>query len=188
MGLSRAQIVDAAYSTLCQHGLAGVSMRRLAQDLGVQPGALYHYVASKQDLLVIVAERIFSSSTEGISTTDAKQAACDIRETLLRVRDGAEVVSFVHVFKPNALTTLSELHRLFANQFPPQQARWAAQTLIHYVLGFVGEEQNHAELVSAKIFTEDLGPAESLEAFLFGVTAILRGLASSASLPRLHFK
>jgi AcrR family transcriptional regulator len=70
VGLSRAQIVDAAYSILREHGLGGLSMRRLARDLGVQPGALYYPMDSKQELLVAVADRIFAGDCEAISTTD----------------------------------------------------------------------------------------------------------------------
>ena len=62
---------------------------------------------------------------------------------------------------------------------PTQQARWAARTLIHYVLGFVAEEQNQAELVRARIVTDLPEPQASAEAFQFGVAAILRGLPES---------
>jgi TetR/AcrR family transcriptional regulator, tetracycline repressor protein len=184
VGLSRTQIVDAAYAKLRQHGLNSVSMRRLAQDLGVQPGALYYHVASKQDLLAAVAERIFTDGAGVISTTDPVQAARDIRETLLRVRDSADVVSFAHAFRPDAVAPLSVLHRLFAEQFPAREARWAAQTLMHYVLGFVAEEQNRAELVRGRIVTDQPQDTGSSDAFLFGVNAIRQGLDSLRRPPR----
>ncbi|MDQ6741232.1 MAG: TetR family transcriptional regulator, partial [Actinomycetota bacterium] len=41
MSLSRQQIIDTALKILRDYGLADLSMRRLARDLGVQPGALY---------------------------------------------------------------------------------------------------------------------------------------------------
>jgi TetR/AcrR family tetracycline transcriptional repressor len=184
VGLSRAQIVEAAYSILRQHGLAGLSMRRLAQNLGVQPGALYYYVDSKQELLVAVAERILSDSIELASATEPGQAACDLRAALLQVRDSADVVSFAHAYKPDVLGMLRDLPGLFSDRFPPQHARWAAQTLIHYVLGFVAEEQNRAELIRAKILPTDPGSVDSSNAFSFGVSAILHGLASSLPPPR----
>jgi TetR/AcrR family tetracycline transcriptional repressor len=185
VGLNRAQIVDAAYWILREHGLGGLSMRRLAQDLGVQPGALYYHVASKQELLVAVADRILTGDRDAISTTDPGRAAAEIREALLRVRDGAEVVSFAHAFRPDTLGPFGELRRLFATQFPPRQARWAALTLIHYVFGFVTEEQSHTELVRAKILTDEPVPAaESSEAFMFGVNAIMEGLSTKRDEPR----
>lgn len=176
MALTRPQIVDAAYEILRRNGLAGLTMRRLAQDLGVQPGALYYHIASKQDLLVAVAERILASRVQTISDTDPAQAACDIRRALLPVPDSAEVISFVQAFRPGTLVPFQQLQRLFEKQLPDRQARWAAQTLIHYVLGFVAEEHNQAELVRAKIITEASDHAESSEAFRFGVDMIIRGI------------
>jgi TetR/AcrR family transcriptional regulator, tetracycline repressor protein len=178
VALSRTQIVDMAYAILSKDGLQGLSMRRLAQALGVQPGALYYHVASKQDLLAAVAERILASSTQTISTTDLAQAAWDIRAALLAVRDSADVISFVQAFKPDTLVPLEQLRQLLGKQLPSEQAPWAAQTLIHYVLGFVAEEQNHAELIRAKIRADQPTQAQSSDAFRFGVDAILRGVAA----------
>lgn len=179
MGLSRAQIVDVAFATLRQHGLGGMSMRRLAQDLGVQHGALYYHVASKQELLAAVAERILAEGLGETLAPDPLRAACEIREALLPVRDGAEVVSFALAYRPAALAPLSDLHRLFAGRLPSREARWAARTLVHYVLGFVAEEQNRAELVRARILDSDPDQSGSRAAFEFGVRAILNGLPAA---------
>jgi len=72
------------------------------------------------------------------------------------------------------------LQQLLGVELSPQQARWAARTLIHYVLGFVAEEQNHAELIRARIATSAQRPDDGDVAFRFGVTAILRGLPAPA--------
>lgn len=180
--VTRAQVVDGAYRTLCEQGLSGLSMRRLALDLGVQPGALYYHVANKQELLAAVAARILEdgSATAADPPNDPRSAAEGLRAALLRVRDGAEVVSFVQAFRPDVVRPTRELHRLFADRFPPREAEWAARTVVHYVLGFVAEEQNHAELVRAGIVDGDPAQvAESAAAFLFGIDAILGGLATS---------
>lgn len=172
------QIVDEAYALLREQGLSGLSMRRLAQNMGVQPGALYYHVANKQEVLVEVASRILDDAPRAISTSDPRQAALDLRAALLRVRDGAEIVSFVQAFRPDALGPCRELNLLYAERFAPRQAGWAAQTLVHYVLGFVAEEQNRAELVRTKILDDEPRRAtESTEAFLFGVNAITEGIA-----------
>lgn len=41
----------AALSLFAKHGYAAVSMRMIASEVGVQPGALYNHMGSKQDLL-----------------------------------------------------------------------------------------------------------------------------------------
>lgn len=178
MVLNRTQVVDGACAMLGEQGLGGLSMRRLAQDLGVRPGALYYHVASKQELLVEVATRILDGGRP-ISTTDARQAAHDLRDALLGTRDGAEVVSFALAFRPDALGSLRDLDRLFADRHPPREARWAARTLVRYVLGFVAEEQNYAELVGTTILADvSARAAETDDAFRFGVEAFVRGLAA----------
>jgi TetR/AcrR family transcriptional regulator, tetracycline repressor protein len=179
--LNRTQVVDGACALLDEQGLGGLSMRRLAQDLGVKPGALYYHVASKQDLLVEIAGRILDGAPRPISTVDARQAARDIRDALLVVRDGAEVVSFALAFRPDALAGFRELPGLFSGRHPPREAGWAARTLVRYVLGFVAEEQNYAELVGTTIL--DDVPArdeETDDAFRFGVEALVRGLDAVA--------
>ncbi len=174
--MTRAQIVDGAFDALAERGLTGLSMRRLAQDLGVQPGALYYHVASKQELLAAVATRILDGAS--FTAADPRGAAQELRAALLRVRDGAEVVSFVQAFRPDVLAPATRLRSLFADPLGAREAEWAARTVVHYVLGFVAGEQNRAELVRAGIVDEDpVREAESAEAFLFGIDAILGGLA-----------
>lgn len=179
--LTREQIIDAAYRILADDGLGGLTMRRLAQQLGVQPGATYYHVASKQELLVAVAERILNHAE--IRLNEPGRVALDIRAALLPIRDSADVVSFANAFRPGALAPFRTLEQLFSAGLAPQQARWAAQTLIHYVLGFVAQEQNQAELIRARIVTNASDLDASEEAFRFGVTAILRGLPSQAGGP-----
>lgn len=56
LGLER--IVRAAITIADTEGLAAVSMRRVATDLGVATMSLYRYVSSKDDLLILMAEAI----------------------------------------------------------------------------------------------------------------------------------
>lgn len=180
MGLTRERIVDAAYTVLDEQGLSGLSMRRVAQDLDVRPGALYYHVANKQELLAEVATRILG---DGPTAPDARSAAGELRDALRRVRDGAEVVSFVLAFRPEGLAPSRTFPELFADRLGPRQARWAARTLVHYVLGAVAEEQNRAELVRTGIVADDPGHAvEAEEAFRFGLDAVLQGLESAPAL------
>lgn len=48
---TEAAIREAAVALIARHGFEGVSMRRLAEEVGVQAGALYRYFPTKQDLL-----------------------------------------------------------------------------------------------------------------------------------------
>jgi len=57
-GLTPEQVVDAATTVLRRDGVAGLSMRRVAAELGVAPNALYSHVAGKDELLDAVIDRV----------------------------------------------------------------------------------------------------------------------------------
>lgn len=52
-------MLEAALRLIDEHGLAALSMRRLAADLGVEAMSLYHHVRNKADLLDGVAAQVF---------------------------------------------------------------------------------------------------------------------------------
>jgi AcrR family transcriptional regulator len=58
--LSKRAVVDRALKLADTQGLDALTIRKLAQDLGVTPMALYWHFRSKEDLLEGVAERIWS--------------------------------------------------------------------------------------------------------------------------------
>jgi TetR/AcrR family transcriptional regulator, tetracycline repressor protein len=210
MALTRRQIEDAAMEILRSYGLADLSMRRLARDLGVQPGALYWHVKNKQELLGVLAGQILSAvpepelddpgGTEGGATSpgtpdagtpDAgspsggrepvRQLALDIRSALLSVRDGADVVSLAQAMTPEALPAISTLRRLLERGgLSTQHAAWGARTLTHCILGWAAEEQTHADLAAAGLLSDGVERNNDDEAFLFGVDTVLAGLGLAA--------
>lgn len=64
-GLTRAAVVARALEIGTAEGLDAVSLRRLAQELGVTPMALYRHVRDKQDLINAMTEAVL----EGLDTT-----------------------------------------------------------------------------------------------------------------------
>ncbi|MFG6303991.1 TetR family transcriptional regulator, partial [Corynebacterium hesseae] len=60
MHLSRDAIVSTALELLTRYGLADVTMRRVATNLDVAPGALYWHVANKQSLIAAMTAEILS--------------------------------------------------------------------------------------------------------------------------------
>ncbi len=49
------QIVDAALNLFAQHGFAATSTKRIAQEVGVTEGLIFHYFQNKGELLMAVA-------------------------------------------------------------------------------------------------------------------------------------
>lgn len=57
---TREFILGVACELMVTHGFGGMSMRALAQQVGMQPGSLYHYFSCKQDILEAVAEMLIA--------------------------------------------------------------------------------------------------------------------------------
>jgi AcrR family transcriptional regulator len=58
--LTQEAIVDAALRVLERDGAEGLSMRRVAEELGTGPASLYWHVASKDELINLLIDRVAS--------------------------------------------------------------------------------------------------------------------------------
>ena len=61
--LSGEQVVTTATRIADRDGLGGLSMRRLADELGITAMSLYGYVPSKAELLDVMADRAYAEIT-----------------------------------------------------------------------------------------------------------------------------
>lgn len=143
---SKTDVVDAALALLDRVGLPDLSMRRLADELGVQPSALYWHVENKQELLAAVSARILAPVAAGDvlgATRQLGEAARMLGERLhdrlLAHRDGAEVVS-----SSLALGLVeSPLHLALAERYPDagHAPQVVADAVTHFVVGYTFHEQ-----------------------------------------------
>ncbi len=100
MALQREVVVRAALALLDEVGLDGLTMRRLAAELGVQNPALYWHFKNKQDLLNQMAETMLAEAYAGVTLPDANTPwdewlaglARAFRGALLSHRDGSRVI------------------------------------------------------------------------------------------------
>ncbi|MFD0362469.1 TetR/AcrR family transcriptional regulator [Nocardia sp. GCM10030253] len=67
--LTREQIIRAAVAVLDAEGVGGLNMRRLGAELGAAPTAMYWYVKSKDELVVLAGDHVWSE----IELPDAAQ-------------------------------------------------------------------------------------------------------------------
>ncbi|RAM38363.1 TetR/AcrR family transcriptional regulator [Arthrobacter globiformis] len=72
--LNRNRVLQAAVSLADEAGLDELSMRRLGQELGVVPMALYKHVANKEELLDGMVEAIISEIDPAVGGADWKNA------------------------------------------------------------------------------------------------------------------
>ena len=99
-GLPPSDVVDRAIGVLDENGLAEWSMRRLAADLGVQPSALYHHFAGKDELLAAVADEMLRRGrrpAEIVTWEPELRLVCvELRDAMRSHRDGAALIARVH--------------------------------------------------------------------------------------------
>jgi TetR/AcrR family tetracycline transcriptional repressor len=68
--LSKPAVVDRALALADADGLDALTIRRLAQDLGVTPMALYWHFRSKEELIAAVADRIWGEISTDVDPAD----------------------------------------------------------------------------------------------------------------------
>lgn len=61
--LSRERVLSAGMAFADEHGLDGLSMRRLGQELGVEAMSLYNHVANKDDLIAGMVDLVIAEAT-----------------------------------------------------------------------------------------------------------------------------
>ena len=86
--LSRERVLGAAVALADRGGIGALSMRKLAQELGVEAMSLYHHVANKDDILDGLVDVVFSeidlpSGEEGWRAA-MRRRAISAREALRR--------------------------------------------------------------------------------------------------------
>ena len=133
--LSRERVLRAAVSLADDSGIDAVSMRRLAQDLGVVPMALYKHVANKEELLdgmvdLIVGE--MDPPDPGAEWQDAiRRRILSARRSLLRHRWASQVVESRTHASPVVLDYMNSLIGMF-------RAGGFSVDLTHHVMHALG--------------------------------------------------
>src|SRR5688572_15062435 len=86
--LNRERVLQAAMQLADQSGIDGLSMRKLAQELGVEAMSLYHYFARKEELLNAMLDSVFAEFERPDPAGDWRGAmrtsAISAHHTLLR--------------------------------------------------------------------------------------------------------
>ena len=116
MPLSRDRVLQAAVALADAGGVEALSMRKLAQDLGVVPMALYKHVANKNELLdgmvdVVVAQ--IDPPAGGHWKSAVRQRILSARQALLRHPWAAQVIESRRAPTPAVLAYLDSMIGLF---------------------------------------------------------------------------
>jgi AcrR family transcriptional regulator len=146
-GLTRDVLIEAGLKLLDEVGLDGLTVRRLAAELGVKSPALYWHIRTKQELLDGMANAIILRAGMGPPRDDetwqswlARRARA-YRGSLLASRDGARVVSAAVRGGDAVQHFEQELAAMVGRGFTPIQALRTITALSHYINGHVLQEQ-----------------------------------------------
>ena len=86
--LSRERVLSGALAVADAGGVGSLTMRLLAEHLGVKPMALYHHVANKSEIVDGIVDQVFSEielpSASGDWRSEMTRRACSARQVLRR--------------------------------------------------------------------------------------------------------
>src|ERR1700729_1298207 len=162
--LTREAIATAALEIVDSEGLDAMTMRRVAEKLGTGAASLYAHVASKEDLLELVVDRVIGEveippeADPEHWQRDLKQGLRDMRAAIAGHRDIARAIFARIPFGENALGGAEWMIRtLRAGGLPDQVIAYACDLLPLYVMAIAyeeslyGGEENSPEQVAAYI-------------------------------------
>lgn len=182
MQLDRDQIVAAATALADSEGLAAVTLRRVAADLGVLPMRLYTHLETKDDLLDLMLDSVYA--TVDIPAPDQGWRAA-LKAIALNLRSAAEN----HPWLPDLLGTRPPYGphglRLVERVWTAVRTPECASAYIGYLTGALQQETGaQADDYLARTVTESAFPALARafadvpagDTFLAGLDVVLDGI------------
>ena len=173
--LDRSVIVAAALRIAQAGGIAKVTVRSLAAELGLSTTAMYHYVDGKAELLNLIAEATLASvelPATGSWQERLRVFARSAREALLRIDGIAEVLQ-THPAKGAAQQVDTLMHQLVVDAGVAEPRREAARILLMiFVLGSVSLEQALDGLAHQLTETPDARFEQGIDVLIAGLEAL----------------
>jgi len=144
--LSREEIIQEALALLDEHGPGALSMRRLADRLGVAPNALYYRVRGKADLIDGLIDQVYADldldpDTAGDWTQQLATLSQAIRAHLLAHPAVVPYALQQPGLGPHSLRLGEAIYRVLRPAgFSNQAVVGIVYALLTYILGFVALE------------------------------------------------
>ena len=152
--LDQARVVQAALELLDEVGLDELTMRRLAEQLGVKAASLYRHVRNKDELLALLGDEISAEiplpRTTGSWRDQLTESAWNVRRGLLAHRDGARVLASTPPAGPRRLRHIEAVLRILREAgLNDRDAARAAYHLNNVVTEFAADEGRFASFTAA---------------------------------------
>ncbi|KOY53236.1 TetR/AcrR family transcriptional regulator C-terminal domain-containing protein [Streptomyces sp. XY332] len=142
-------VVRAALELLDDRGAEAVSIRGVADRLGVRMNTVLWHAKSKARLLELMADAIVAevslADLPGQWQERVRELARRYRRALLSHRDGAVIVAGTHAAEPGTLSFADTMvEALLSGGLDERAAAWTCWTIVYFVLGLAQEEQTAA--------------------------------------------
>jgi AcrR family transcriptional regulator len=153
--LDRDRIVEAALRIVDAEGVGALSLRRLADDLGVTPMSLYWHVADKAELLELVGHAVLAEIQLPDRIGDWKEQLRDVHRAMfaafLRHRNSTEILIGRARFGAGGLAAFERILAILLDAgFTAEAAFDAYQSLYLFTLGFMATSNRSPEFIEVQ--------------------------------------
>ncbi|MFJ4962618.1 TetR/AcrR family transcriptional regulator [Streptomyces sp. NPDC088729] len=160
VGLDRDKITRASVRLLDAEGLAGFSMRRLAAELDVTAMSLYWYVDTKEDLLELALDSVYTELDPPRGHADwrvqLRALARDYRELIVRhIWISPLAGTFLNIGPNSMLFSYAVQDVIRATGLPLDRQTGALAAVFQFVYGFGTVEGNFKARCEANGLTQD---------------------------------
>jgi AcrR family transcriptional regulator len=145
--LSRATVAEHAVKLADAEGLDGVTIRRLAQELGVSPMALYWHFKNKDELLLGIADHVMSGvkATRDPADPWPKQVRAMVESLVAVMRAHPSLPALFQAVDKEQTASFSRatndaLELLTRGGFGLDESYWIASYLLHGSIGLVAAQ------------------------------------------------
>lgn len=166
--ISEDKILEASWELLGEEGIEKLSMRRLADKLGIQAPSLYWYFKSKQNLYQRLANQVSKIILEEFhSDGDWKEQLTElagtVRSVLSRYPCSTQIMMMTLPHEPDIIRFTNRM-LLCVESTPLEQEQkiQVVTTLVNYVYYFVLDDYQHQRNVSAILKVNETLPGDEL--------------------------
>ncbi|MEL6981375.1 MAG: TetR/AcrR family transcriptional regulator C-terminal domain-containing protein [Actinomycetota bacterium] len=201
--LSREAIAATALRLTDQDGLAGLSMRKLGAELGVEAMSLYHYVDSKDDLLDAVLDLLYAEVDLPRDLPDSEWEKAvrlglgSFHQVLIDHQAALVLFATRPVMSAAALDVVYWSYRRFEVMgLAPAEAIDAFRFIVSFVMGHTAQEvgrldrpeepdvdYGYLEDDALRTFMGHLQDREESDLFASGLDLVIDGLKARYHLP-----
>lgn len=181
--LSRQRVVNAALALLDREGEGALSMRRLADELGVGTMSLYHYVADKEDLTKAVIDQVLGECHRPAGdepwTDMARAVASGFRASAL-AHPAAIGLMFRGGRTSSATARWAVVHKaMVANGMTSDEIRRVLRTISRFVVGWC-----MAEIIELGDSSIERRRQDGDRDFAYSLDVIVEGLQHRLNSPK----